>query len=496
MLIQPQFETYRYTGEIDCLHSQSMVECRLPGGEIATILAVQVSAVPTECVCFDGEVRYGGKVLLCVVYEDLDKKICRMERGAEFFHKAEGNAVSPACFAKVAFSVDNVTHRREGSGVYISVVVGARVDVYGGKQIEYLSGGENLAVRRGEISVCKTVCVSGETEGEDEFETEYVGDILLHSENALVTRVDVSTGQLNVTGELALNVCVLKSDESVCSYERLLNFSVEIPCEEAFGTVKASARACVKSAELVAGVDEGKGKSKIVFSYVLSIDCFLSQQDTVSVAEDAFSPLAKVGLVKEKGDSKYLTDTIKCSERVGGVAVLSSLPEGEYFLESAILPRAELVCKKTERGVEAEGAVLADVLLRGSDGGRKCCQLSLPFVFPIEIDGESFIADCIVCGLNVRRKNGVETEAEATIKACVKGYKNADWEYIREAEEGEAIEEIDSAVSIFVPIAGETLWDVAKRLSCLPEEVERSNPDLLFPVQEGKRIFVYRQIKR
>ena len=168
MLIQPQFETYRYTGEVCRLQSQSMVECRLPGSEIGSILSVQATAVPTECICVDGEVRYGGKLLLCVVYEDGNRKICRVERGAEFLHKAEGGCVTPACFAKTAFHIQNVTHRREGSGLYISVVIGANVNVYGSKQIEYLIGGENVIVDTDNISVCKTVCVSGETEGEDE----------------------------------------------------------------------------------------------------------------------------------------------------------------------------------------------------------------------------------------------------------------------------------------------------------------------------------------
>ncbi len=495
MLTQPQFDTYRYMSEIDCLHGQSMVECRLPGSEIGSILTVQANAVPTECACVDGEVRYGGKLLLCVVYEDLDRKICRAERGVEFFHKAEGSAVTSACFAKVAFTVENITHRREGSGLYISVVVSACANVYGGKQMEYLVGGENIAVDTDSACVCKQICVSGEVEGEDEFETDYVGDILLHSENAVVTRVGVSSGNVLIEGEMVLGVCVLKSDESVCSYERLLPFSLEIACDEAYGDVRASARVCVKSAGLIASVDEEKGKSKILFSYALGADCFLTQTETLSVAKDAFSPLVQLQLHAEKGEGRYLTNSVKCVERIGSEAVLSALPEGEYALEAALLPRVEVVCKRTEKGVEAEGAVLAEVLLRGADGGRKRCALSLPFLFPVAIDGETFEAEGIVCGLHIRRKNGGVTEAEATVKVCVKGYETGAWTYIDNVIEGEEIVENDSAVSIFVPRAGETLWEVAKRLNRMPETLKKSNPDLQFPVKEGERIFVYRQIE-
>ena len=104
MSIKPQYETYRYTSEICRLRAQSMVECRLPGSEIGSVLAVHAVAIPLECACENGEVRYSGKVLLCVVYEDGARKICRVERGIEFFHKAEHSGVSPACFAKTAIS--------------------------------------------------------------------------------------------------------------------------------------------------------------------------------------------------------------------------------------------------------------------------------------------------------------------------------------------------------------------------------------------------------
>lgn len=492
---QPQYDSYRYTGEICRLQSQSMVECRLPGSEIGSILAVQATATPTECACMDGEVRYGGKLLLCVLYEDAGGKVCRVERGAEFFHKADGEKVNPACFAKVAFNVDKVTHRREGSGLYLSAVISATSNVYGGLQIEHLIGGENLALDVKEIAVCKTVCVSGETEGEDEFDADYVGDILLHGERALVTRVNAGAGQLDIEGEIALNVCVLKGENDVCSYERILPFSMQIPCEEAFGQVKACARAIVKDVQLTAGVDEEKGKSKIVFSYGIGVDCFLFAQETLSVAQDAFSTTRESNCHVRKDGGRYLINTLKFTERVSGIAALSQDFGGEYALEAAVLPRAELVCKKTENGVEAEGVVAAEVLLRAPDGGRKSCALALPVLFPLDVKGEIVEADCVVCGLTMRRKKDGETETEATLKISLRVYEERTWTYVDEIVEGEAYAKNDAALSVFVPREGENLWQVAKRLRCGVEELQKSNPNLQFPVKAGERIFVYRQIK-
>ena len=494
-MIKPQFESYRYVGEICRLNSQSIVECRLPGSEVSGILAVHAKAIPAESVCADGEVQYGGKLFLCIVYEDGDKKVCRAERGAEFYHKAEGAEVTPACFAKSAFSCANVTWRREGSGLYVSVVVDADIRVYGSKQMEYLTGGDGLIVKKGVARVYKTVCVGGETEGEDEFDTDHIGDILLHSERAVVNRVNASGGQIDVEGEIALNICVLKGDDSVCSYERLIPYKMSLPSEEAFGHVTAGARVDVKSAHLEAGTDEEKGASHILLSYTLSAECFLTVADEISVVDDAFSTEAETEVKLQKDGGRYLMNHFKMTERVNGEAVISPAVEGDFVLQAAVLPRAEIVCRKTERGFEAEGAVLAEVLLCSADGGHRSATLSLPFVFPVEAEGDFVDADCAVCGLNVRRKKSGEVEAEATLRVALRAFEDREWGYVTEVNEGEAYGGANCGFSVFMTEAGEELWQVSKRLGCPPEDLKKCNPDLEFPLKERQRIFIYRQIK-
>ena len=108
--------------------------------------------------------------------------------------------------------------------------------------------------------------------------------------------------------------------------------------------------------------------------------------------------------------------------------------------------------------------------------------------------GEEADGECIVCGLTVRRKKSGETEADATLKCSVRAYEQRTWEYLSQVQEGEAYPAEESAFSVFIPRAGEDLWQVAKRLACDPEELKKSNAHLEFPLKEGERIFVYRQI--
>ena len=79
MSVKPQLDTYRYVGEICRLRGQSIVECRLPGSEISSVLAMQVHIAPGECVCKDGEVQYAGKAIVSIVYEDGDRRVCRAD---------------------------------------------------------------------------------------------------------------------------------------------------------------------------------------------------------------------------------------------------------------------------------------------------------------------------------------------------------------------------------------------------------------------------------
>lgn len=492
--MKPQFETYRYVGEICPIKSQSIVECRLPGSEIGSILAIHAQAVPAECTCLDGEVQYGGKLLLSLLYEDLDKKVCRVERGAEFFHKAEDAQVTPSHFCSAELFAENVTWRREGSGLYVSVVVDARLTVHGVKQMEYLIGGEGMIVKKEPIALYKTVAVRGEVEGEDEFDTDCVGDILLHSENVVISRMQASNGQIDIEGEMSLHICVLRNDETLCAMERILPIKMTLPSEEAFGNVVAGGKVKVTSAHLSLQLDEEKETGRVVLSYVLSASCFLTVKEEISVLADGFSLTSEITLKKQNEGGMYLMRQEKGMERIQGSALLSPEIDGEYFLQVAVLPRAEIAFKKGEKGWEAEGVILAEVLFKNEEGNYRASTLTLPFLFPVDGDGEKMEADCMVSGLNIRRKKTGETEAECVLKLTIRKYADREWSYVSELEEGEAYPKQDSAFSIFMTKAGEDLWALSKRLVCDPEELCKSNPELTFPLKKEERIFVYRQL--
>ena len=50
------------------------------------------------------------------------------------------------------------------------------------------------------------------------------------------------------------------------------------------------------------------------------------------------------------------------------------------------------------------------------------------------------------------------------------------------------------AISVYIPMAGEELWSLSKRLNVCPEELVATNKDLQFPLSGKERIVIYRQM--
>lgn len=493
MSVKSEFETFSYAGEIARCKTQSIVECRLSGvGEMGNVLAVRAFVSPLSAAAADGEVKYGGKAVFTVVYEDAEKNVCRMERGAEFSHHAADERITPACAVRVNLRVLSASLRREGASMYASCVVEADILARGALTIEYLTGGENLICRKDAQPIYREEYCGGEMEVSDEFETDYVGDVLMHGESALVERVRAEAGSLTVSGEVAVNVCALKR-EGLGNYERLLPFKAELPCDAASEGLYCDAAVSVRSATVSVSSDEESGKSKITLTVLLSFSGMVWVKEQIAAVVDAFSPVNSVALAREARTSRYRLNGNCFTERVSGVAALSAPIDYSCNLQALVLQRAEAEFSENS---EIQGVVSAVLLVTESDGTHRGVEVQLPFALPYtaQESGQREVR-VLVCGTSVRQKREGEAELEATLKIAADTYREEEAAYVSALQTGEEIKPSDCAFSVFLPREGDTLWDIAKRLHKTPEEVAGDNPDLVYPVAKGQRIIVYRQRK-
>ena len=481
-------QVFRGYGKRKELNAQTAVECRF-GQEVETVLTVSCCAVLTGADVGNGEVRYYGKAHFSIVYEDAEKRVCRAEKGVEFSATYKDEFCYPALTARAVVSCENIAVRREGASVYATALLGCDISLYGEQSFEYLSGGD-LIVRREPVKVLTAHLVSGSSEADDEFETEYITDILQHAETVNISALICETGMLKVEGEVNLSVLSLKGG-TLASFERLVPFNLEIPCDAASYGASAEARVSVVNATLKADADEEKGRCSIVAELTLHAEGCVYEEVEVDAVTDAFSSTNQSTLVFATAESAGVGDIVRITERISGRCALSAPIDFSDTLQAVTLQRAEANLTSGEAGKTVDGVAMSALLVQGADGSHRGIELSLPFSVPVEA-GDANIS-VLVCGMSARQKQEGEIEAEATLKITLQEKRKISARLVERCEEGEPLPVSDSAVSVYIPREGDGLWELAKSLKKSPEEVSASNPDIEFPVKEGQRVIIYRK---
>lgn len=493
MSVNPEMQTFHYTGRTAECKAQSVVECRLTGvGEVSSVLTVHAACALLSVEAGDGETKYSGKLLLGVVYEDGERNVCRMERGVEFSHRAADVNITPASIVHAELTVLSSSVRREGASVYVSCVVEAAIEAKGEQRVDYLIGGEGLVCRSEEKTFLREIDCHGQLELDDGFDSDYVVDVLLHSETVSVQKVSVEAGCLNVSGEVAVNICVARPD-GLGTQERLLPFRAVLPCDDAPTGAESRAWVAVSSSSVTLSSDEEGGKSRTELNVTLEVRGTVYVRETAQVVQDAFSPINRVALAGEEYRAEYRREGIFLTERLSGVAALSAPIDYSCTLQAIALPRAECSCRTEDGREEVQGAVSCVLLVRDADGLHRKIDVELPFALPFRAADGRKEASAIVCGMSVRQKREGEAEVEATLKVAIDVFDEVGVHYVGAVQTGEEIVPPDCAFSIFLPREGASLWDIAKELKKLPEDVAAENPTLEFPVKRGERIVVYRQ---
>ncbi len=490
MGVNMQTETFRGFGRTGELNGQTAVECRF-GGELETVLAVHAVASLSGAETGNGEVKYFGKVLFSVVYEDAEKHVCRAEKGVEFSAKLQNEGVVPALTARVSLSVENLSVRREGASVYATALIGADAVLYGDTSFDYLTGGDFICRKEAINVLCAHLC-GGQAEAEDEFETEFIGDILFHSEAVTVTDVTCEAGLVQTEGEINLGILALKGENALVSFERLIPFRAEIPCEQSAFGCNADVKVSVLSATVRADADETKGKCSIQVNLTLSVEGCLYEEVAVDGVTDAFSCENSLRLKQITRECYGAGEFYRTSERISGKAVLSAPVDFSDTLQAISLQRAEADYVATAEGKRVEGVAMATLLVLGADGSHRGIEMSLPFSVPVQAEGDCRVS-VLACGTSARQRQEGEIDGEVTLKICLQAEKRSSFALVASAEEGAPVAQCDSAISVYIPCVGDGLWELSKRLNKSPDDVLASNPDLEFPIREGQRVVIYRK---
>lgn len=485
MSVKTQFSTLSYLKRAAVVKAQSIVEIRLNEPTVGEIVAVYPEVFTNTLDISSGRVTYSGRLIVTVVYTDEAGKLCRIQKGAEFSHFADDENLAPALNGVCNLKCERTQVKRDGSAHLLAVVIGAEISVYGNSQIEYLSGASGAVCRNADKTVYNTVNFSGESEVDDDFELSGVSDVLIPAAEAIVTDCRTRAGRVEISGEIYMNLLAMR-DSAPVSMDRTVPFKAQIECPEAVLERAGVCRAEVRDVSVTAKVNEDRGTCEVDFSATLSFNGQYSEPEEAVVIEDAFSLDGNLNLTCDEIDGNYFTGMKIISERITGLCACKAKLDYTCNFLAAVLPKAEYT--RGEDGVE--GSITATLLYEQNEEIRSA-EVNLPFTLKLDANACGDVK-AVVCGLSIRQRAEGECEAEAVIKLAVPVCEKAVVKFITHIDETETDCAPLAAISVYVPAAGDGLWETAKKLKQSPEDIQKTNPDLNFPLSGKERILIYR----
>ena len=505
MNIEPIYEELNLKSDAKKLFAETKIECNtgISTEDAVRILAVSSHAtVGTEEILGDS-LSCACRAIFCMVFRDSLGNLRKAECGTEFSNRLTVSDVAPNCKSKTTVTVRKVTIDTSGTNVILTAICALETEFTQTVSVKALSGGDGLIFRKCDKNTVREVTVKKATYPvEEEFELGYsVGEVLLHNANAVITASQCGVGSLICDGEIILSLSLLQKiqNSDILKETKVIPFRLETECLDAMPTCPATAFATVKSVKLDITVDETTGKSKVLAVINLEISGSFYEQTEKQLITDAYCPSCEITT-----DKKEVSYTVPQSEKVVDVKVnakgvfTNSLDAGTRLM-CCSNEKVTLTSVRAENTViNVEGVIESVAFCKDIESRIFSVPIEAPFKATLEVDiGENdYFVDSVIYELGARIISLEDFEFEGVIKFRVRTAKTENLCVLTGFEQGEEKKLNSSAISVYIPMAGEELWDVAKRLNTCPDVITALNGDLAFPLTGNERIVIYRQEKK
>lgn len=360
---------------------------------------------------------------------------------------------------------------------------------------QVLTGGEGLIIKPCEVIADEvTETASEEFTVADEFEVNYaVKEVLCHSEFIRVKSVESGVSRVIFEGDAEITVKALPFSENndIIKEKRAVPFRFELPVIGALPDMLALGEVRLSKEAVKVFTDEAKNKSSISVDLTLAATgCGVNRVKT-QAAIDAYSRTDEVMLTRNQPAIEIFEGTRYRDERITA-KTNAAAPDGARILGTLGEAVTVFSVNSSDGKTTINGSVKADVIFRNADNGTTCVQAETPFSLDIIEEGKVCNVKVALCDLTARVRGG-DIEFEFTLAVRYDLYAVKTIACVAGAESLGERKAADSAITVFIPAAGDELWDVSKRLACTEDEVTRLNPDLEFPLKGDERIIIYRQ---
>jgi hypothetical protein len=486
---------------------QAAAECRLTppdGAAIGKVLSISCDGCVSSCELLAGEARVSGRVNFRAVFADADGAVRAAEGCADFLEKLAGDAIRPGQRAEAVFTVlDTDTASASAGEMKLTCLFELALCGMAGEPVTCFKGaGGEVFTNKEKFGYCAAAGGADEafTVTEEKQVKDNVVSVLLCEGGALIRDAAALTDAVRLTGAAHLSALCETEDKRLVALPVQIDFDREVAAPGAQAGQEVHADIAVKAVDARLERDAEGGAATLLIEVQLAARADAYAAAEAEYVSDAFSPTHDLQVSAEDFKlNRYLFGKL-CDERIEGSAPLDSgMPYMDNIL-ALTAARVNVAGAFCERGkIRLEGVLGACVIYRNAEtDGKNSVRVELPYSVVLSCagaeDGVAVFARGVVTDISARPKRGAEVEVSARVGFNVHVYGTAAGRCVKEIELGAPREGVPSAIAVYVPRKGETLWDVAKALRTTPEAIMSFNPDLKVPLDGRERILVYRRI--
>ena len=494
MTVQTKFNKYENDSLVTEKCEQIVLACTIDTslkGGADKVLCCRASVSGIRVVASDAQAAVSGKLNVKAIYITPEGEPDSIDYVSDFSKTIVCPSAVDGAFIRVDAKVIDVQAATEGGTVKIQTVVEFCPHVVVHREYELLEDAEGAFVKRGTSTFCKFegLTETGITVNEQYATGAIVEKVLAFDTSAAVCKVTEDGEGALAEGEACVTL-VYQSEGKAVQKNMVLPFVQRIEGKE--GAIY-DVRAEVKDSKLVIGGGANENVFEVNVDVCLSAMVF--RMTEAELATDAYCPTKELKLSRMCSSYKYLCKTMRTRERISGSVETGADDLGVSRVVAAFeTDNALATVDVGEDFIRAEGALAVCVIYKDDNEDYKNVSIDLPYTIELPGKGDAATVEVRACDITAKVKRDSEIEVTATVCMSIDDVCEGRINAIDGVEEGADMQPCEDAVSIYYTKQGETLWDVAKKLSMSPEAIAAQNPSLGEQLSAGDNVVVYREV--
>lgn len=484
---------------------QVLVECSTNldiDEQINRVLGVDASVCLSQTECLNGEATTSGVITINLLYATESEQIGAAVYSTSFNSKIQNPQISPDCKIMCCAKVEEVivaSINSQTAKVNCNIVIEGFVNK--NQEIQY------VCVDRPDVCAKTTETTAmylGECKNTSWAESQQciikqpIQKLLTSTNQVICKNWEVSYNVLTIEGQIFNKIIYVTDEETpkLVTVHNCFDFKQDIEFENLSKDGVAELNVCVVQQDAKCVIDEKNNQTTLELEIPLCANICTYENKCISTICDLFSTsndvfLTNVGynnciMQKPEFFEKKIETNVSLTENepridkllavsYTHIQVVSDYVKDEQIVVEAIIKANLIYLNDEENKIYSVDVEVPTILTSNTD-----------------LDANSQIeVFATLSDVDVMVKKGREVYVDAVVKVFANVCVTKSGAVISKVEFGEFISASDAGIEIYFAKAGDNVWDIAKQLKVKPEQIERQNQEVSFPLEKDENICIY-----